>query len=434
MLPKRRNKPLQYAPQKTIGILGSGQLGRMLVIAASQLGFRTHIFAPDAANSPAGDIAHDCTEAVYDDLEALAAFASKIDAVTSEFENVPASAMAFLAKHCLASPGEAALHTAQHRIREKTLARDLGIETPAFWHITNAADLHHAMAELGGDGVLKTCQLGYDGKGQIRLSQHDDLVAGFAALATNDAILEEMVAFRAEASFLIARAADGSTAHFPASLNEHKDGVLARSVAPADLPAAVINAGQNAIQKLATELDVTGLLALETFVTDDHRLLFNEIAPRPHNSFHWTIEGCANSQFTQLIRAVAGMPLGSTNCYGQWQMDNLLGEDMTRLDTWQFSDLDRYAAFADNRFGLAGACWIGLRENSACARDDLCRNCAWGWHACQICRHLRPFRFHADLGVGSPPSKSNHPRAASFIVHCRLSDHGKPKPYLEFDA
>jgi 5-(carboxyamino)imidazole ribonucleotide synthase len=155
----------------------------MLVIAASQLGFRTHIFAPDATNSPAGDIAHDCTEAGYDDLEALAAFASKIDAVTSEFENVPASAMAFLAKHCLASPGEAALHTAQHRIREKTLARDLGIETPAFWHITNAADLHHAMAELGGDGVLKTCQLGYDGKGQIRLSQHDDLDAGFAALA-----------------------------------------------------------------------------------------------------------------------------------------------------------------------------------------------------------------------------------------------------------
>ena len=136
----------------------------------------------------------------------------------------------------------------------------------------------------------------------------------------------------AEASFLIARAADGSIAHFPASLNVHKDGILARSVAPADLPAAVIDAGQNAIQKLATALDVTGLLALETFVTDDNRLLFNEIAPRPHNSFHWTIEGCANSQFTQLIRAVAGMPLGSTNCYGQWQMDNLLGEDMPRLD------------------------------------------------------------------------------------------------------
>ena len=188
---------MQYAPHKTIGILGSGQLGRMLVIAASQLGFRTHIYAPDAANSPAGDIAHDFTEAGYDDLEALAAFASKIDAVTSEFENVPASAMAFLGKHCLASPGEAALHTAQHRIREKTLARDLGIETPAFWHITSAADLHHAMDALGGDGVLKTCQLGYDGKGQIRLSKHDDLDAGFAALATNDAILEEMVAFRA---------------------------------------------------------------------------------------------------------------------------------------------------------------------------------------------------------------------------------------------
>jgi 5-(carboxyamino)imidazole ribonucleotide synthase len=332
MSPKRRNNPLIYTPQKTIGILGSGQLGRMLVIAASQLGFRTHVYAPDAKDSPAGDIAHNFTEAAYDDLDALAVFASQIDAVTSEFENVPASTMTFLAKHCLASPGEAALHTAQHRIREKTLARDLGIETPAFWHITTAADLADAMAELNGDGVLKTCQLGYDGKGQIRLRQGDNLDAAFAALGTDDAILEEMVAFTAEASFLVARAADTSISLFPASLNDHKNGILATSVAPANLPDAIVAAGQNAVRKLAEALNVTGLLALETFITKDNRLLFNEIAPRPHNSFHWTIEGCASSQFTQLIRAVAGMPLGSTKCYGQWQMDNLLGEDMTRLD------------------------------------------------------------------------------------------------------
>ena len=332
MSPKHRNSPLIYSPQKTIGILGSGQLGRMLVIAASQLGFRTHVYAPDAKGSPAGDIAHSFTAAAYDDLDALTVFARHIDAVTSEFENVPASTMTFLAKHCLASPGEAALHTAQHRIREKTLARDLGIETPAFWHITTAGDLADAMAKLNGDGVLKTCQLGYDGKGQIRLRQGDDLDAAFAALASDDAILEEMVPFTAEASFLVARAADASISLFPASLNEHKNGILATSVAPADLPDAVVAAGQNAVRKLAEALDVIGLLTLETFITEDNRLLFNEIAPRPHNSFHWTIEGCASSQFTQLIRAVAGMQLGSTNCYGQWQMDNLLGEDMTRLD------------------------------------------------------------------------------------------------------
>jgi len=332
MSPKHRNSPLIYSQQKTIGILGSGQLGRMLVIAASQLGFRTHVYAPDAKDSPAGDIAHSFTAAAYDDLDALTVFARHINAVTSEFENVPASTMTFLAKHCLASPGEAALHTAQHRIREKTLARDLGIETPAFWHITTAGGLSDAMAKLNGDGVLKTCQLGYDGKGQIRLRQGDDLDAAFAALASDDAILEEMVPFTAEASFLVARAADASISLFPASLNEHKNGILATSVAPADLPDAVVAAGQNAVRKLAEALDVIGLLTLETFITEDNRLLFNEIAPRPHNSFHWTIEGCASSQFTQLIRAVAGMQLGSTNCYGQWQMDNLLGEDMTRLD------------------------------------------------------------------------------------------------------
>ena len=318
-------------PQKTIGILGSGQLGRMLVIAASQLGLRTHVYAPDANNSPAGDIAHDRTEAAYDDLAALAGFASAIDAVTSEFENVPASTMATLAKTCLASPGEAALHTAQHRIREKTLARDLGIDTPRFWSVTDTASLAAAMADLNADAILKTCQLGYDGKGQVRISPGDDLDAAFAALGTADAILEEMVPFRAEASFLIARTADGTTSSFPASLNSHKDGILATSVGPADLPQPVVAAGQAAVKQLAEALDLVGLLALETFITADDRLLFNEIAPRPHNSFHWTIEGCASSQFTQLIRAVAGLPLGSTACYGRWQMDNLLGEDMPRL-------------------------------------------------------------------------------------------------------
>ena len=318
-------------PQKTIGILGSGQLGRMLVIAASQLGLRTHVYAPDAENSPAGDIAHDRTEAAYDDHAALARFASSIDAVTSEFENVPASTMATLAKTCLASPGEAALHTAQHRIREKTLARDLGIDTPRFWSVTDSTSLAAAMADLNADAILKTCQLGYDGKGQVRISPGDDLEAAFAALGTADAILEEMVPFRAEASFLIARTADGTTSSFPASLNSHKDGILATSIGPADLPQPVVVAGQAAVKQLAEALDLVGLLALETFITADDRLLFNEIAPRPHNSFHWTIEGCASSQFTQLIRAVAGLPLGSTACYGRWQMDNLLGEDMPRL-------------------------------------------------------------------------------------------------------
>ena len=321
-----------FTPYKTIGILGSGQLGRMIVIAASQLGLRTHVYAPDAINSPAGDIAHERTQASYDDHTALALFANNVFAVTSEFENVPASTMTFLAQHCVASPGQAALHTAQHRIREKSLARDLGIKTPRFWHVTNSADLTKAMTELDGDGILKTCQLGYDGKGQMRLSENDDLVAAFASLQTNDAILEEMIPFRAEASFLVARSIDGSLSSFPASLNEHKNGILARSFAPAALPDAFINEGNAAASAMAKALDLVGLLALETFLTEDNRLLFNEIAPRPHNSFHWSIEGCETSQFIQLIRAVAGLPLGGTSCYGTWQMDNLLGEDIGSLE------------------------------------------------------------------------------------------------------
>ena len=321
-----------FTPQKTIGILGSGQLGRMLAIAATQLGLRAHVYAPDAINSPAGDIAHERTQATYDDQKSLLLFANNIDAVTSEFENVPASTMAFLGQHCLVSPGQEALHTAQHRIREKELAQNLGIQTPAFWHITNISDLRSAMTELNGDGILKTCQLGYDGKGQAKISSGDDLGAIFTSLQTNDAILEEMVPFCAEASFLAARATDGTVSLFPASLNYHKNGILARSIAPADLPDTLLKSGQTAVHNLAEALDVVGLLALETFVTKDNRLLFNEIAPRPHNSFHWTIEGCASSQFTQLIRAIAGMPLGSTHCYGKWQMDNLLGENMAGLE------------------------------------------------------------------------------------------------------
>ena len=321
-------------PHTTIGILGSGQLGRMLVIAAAQLGIKTHIFAPDANSSPAGEIASTVTTAAYDDYAALDQFAASVDVITSEFENVPSETMAHLAQFCPVSPGTTALHIAQHRVREKNFARQHGILTPDFWHVTDAASLHHAMAELQGRGVLKTCQLGYDGKGQIWIDSSDDLDASFAALGSDDAILEAAVDFAAEASFLVARTADGRIAHFPASLNTHKNGILARSVAPAPISENLMTSGQQAVQTLAEAMELVGVLALETFVTKNGKLLFNEIAPRPHNSFHWTIEGCATSQFTQLARCLAGMPLGSTHNYGQWQMDNLLGEDMPGLESW----------------------------------------------------------------------------------------------------
>ena len=316
---------------KTIGILGSGQLGRMLAIAAAQLGLRTHVYAPDASNSPAGDIAHRATTAAYDDTAALAAFAADVDVITSEFENVPAAVMDVLADICPVSPGRAALHTAQHRIREKTLARELGIATPQFWPVSSAGDLKAAMRGHGLPGILKTCTLGYDGKGQVRIKPGDDMDAAFDSLGTDDAILEEVVDFAAEASFLVARDATGDVSHFPASLNHHRGGILAQSAAPAPLHDEIITEGMNAVEKMAEALGLFGLLALEAFVTVDGKLLFNEVAPRPHNSFHWTIEGCATSQFAQLARLLAGMPFGATHIYGNWQMDNLLGEDMWKL-------------------------------------------------------------------------------------------------------
>lgn len=314
-----------------IGILGSGQLGRMIAIAAAQLGLDTHVYAPDAAASPAAAVAGRWTEAAYDDMAALDAFAASVNVVTSEFENVPAEVMTRLAMHCPASPGEAALRVAQHRVAEKTMASDLGIDTPRFWPVTSAADLETGLRELAGAGILKTCRLGYDGKGQHRVNGSEAADSLYADFGSDDAILEEHIDFAFEISCLVARSQTGDICHFPVSRNQHENGILARTTAPADIAPELAQAAQTATAALADRLDLFGLLAVEFFVTPDGGLLFNEMAPRPHNSFHWTIEGCASSQFTQLARVLAGLGFGDTRAYGSWQMDNLLGQHMPQV-------------------------------------------------------------------------------------------------------
>ena len=314
-----------------IGILGSGQLGRMIAIAAAQLGLDTHVYAPDAAASPAAAVAGRCTEAAYDDMAALDAFAASVNVVTSEFENVPAEVMRRLAMHCPASPGEVALRVAQHRVAEKTMASDLGIDTPRFWTVTSAAQLQTGLSELAGAGILKTCRLGYDGKGQQRVDGNEAADSLFADFGSDDAILEEHIDFAFEISSLVARSQAGDVCHFPVSRNQHENGILARTTAPADIAPELTQAAQIATAALADRLDLFGLLAVEFFVTADGGLLFNEMAPRPHNSFHWTIEGCASSQFTQLARILAGLGFGDTRAYGSWQMDNLLGQHMPQV-------------------------------------------------------------------------------------------------------
>lgn len=326
---------------KTIGILGAGQLGRMTAIAAAQMGIRAHIFAPDAKGSPAAEVAHSFTQAAYDDTSALVAFGRSIDAVTSEFENVPATIMDMLHDFCPVSPGREALHLAQNRLREKTLAARLGIETPSFWAVRSADDLASALSELKGKGVLKTAEQGYDGKGQMRVTTGDDAVSFWKDINTDEAILESFIDFTAEASFLVWRNTNGQTGVFPATLNKHENGILMNSIGPAaGLNPATLKDGADAAIALAEAVNLHGVLAIEIFVGHSGQIIFNEIAPRPHNSFHWTIEGCVTSQFTQLVRIIAGLGPGNTSARGIWQMDNLLGEDLHRLPVL-YADADK---------------------------------------------------------------------------------------------
>ncbi len=319
-------------PIRTLGILGSGQLGRMTAIAAAQLGVRTVIFAPDAQNSPASDVCDQSITAPYDDKKALAHFASRSDAIITEFENIPAETMAFLAETVAVCPGTNALRISQNRIAEKSLARELGIDVPDFWVVTSADELADALADLGGRGIVKTTTLGYDGKGQIAVDTASNAHTVWDTLGTHEAILESFVSFSYEVSFLVWRTKDGSTGCFPAAENRHENGILARTVAPApSLSEALYNNGTAAAIRIADAVGLEGVLAMEAFVTDNGQLLFNEIAPRPHNSFHWTIEGCETSQFTQLVRIACGMIPGSTAARAVFTMDNLLGEHMGQV-------------------------------------------------------------------------------------------------------
>ena len=325
---------MKILPEKAmIGVLGGGQLGRMAIEAASALGYRCHVFAPDG-DAPATDIAAASTRANYTDTTALKAFANSVESVVCEFENVPVEAMDMLAQHVPVCPGSKALRVAQHRLSEKDKARALGIATPRYAAVKDSASLAEALIRFGG-GILKTCRMGYDGKGQMRLTADTNPDTAFAQLGSDDLILEEMVDFTAEASFLVARDHQGEIEVWPASINQHRDGILHFSEAPAlsdVLTPALWDAGKAAVIALAEDLELTGVLAAEMFITRDGNLLFNEIAPRPHNSFHWTIEGSETSQFSQLIRVAAGLPMGRVDAIGRWRMTNILGEDMPLLD------------------------------------------------------------------------------------------------------
>ena len=314
-------------PGSIIGIIGGGQLGRMLGVAAAQLGYRAHVYAPEESG-PAADTCAHWTQGAYEDADRLGAFADAVDVLTYEFENVDSGAMETLTQHGLVRPGIEALRIAQDRLKEKTFVADLGGTTAPFAAVDSLADLEAALGRIGTPSILKTNRFGYDGKGQVRLYAGCDCAPAWEAVKGQPCILEGFVTFDAEFSVILARGADGDVRFWDSPENVHVDGILATSTLPANPNiAAQASPARQLARTVAEALDYVGVLTLEFFATA-HGPVFNEMAPRVHNSGHWTIEGALTSQFENHIRAVCGLPLGDTTLTANGvTMRNLIGED-----------------------------------------------------------------------------------------------------------
>lgn len=310
-------------PGATIGILGGGQLGRMLSVAASRLGFRSHIYEPAAA--PAGDVAYQVTNAPYEDEAALRAFAESVDVVTYEFENVPTSALDLIESIVPIRPNRKTLAISQDRLTEKDFLASIGLKTAPYVAVDGADGLPAAIAEVGVPSILKTRRMGYDGKGQIRLTD-----AAQAEWTGAPSVLEGFVDFSAEISVIVARGQDGQVAAFDPGLNVHREGILRTTTVPSGQPNAVLTDAVLIAARIVNALDYVGVMGVELFVTADG-LIVNEVAPRVHNSGHWTQAGCAVDQFEQHIRAVVGLPLGDGGRYADVEMQNLIGDDIDQI-------------------------------------------------------------------------------------------------------
>lgn len=313
----------------TIGILGGGQLGRMLSVAASRLGFKTHIFEP-GANPPAGHVADRVTTAAYEDLAALRAFAESVDVITYEFENVPTASLDALEALRPIRPNRRTLAISQDRMSEKDFLNQIGLKTAPYARVTDAASLDAAIAAIGLPAILKTTRLGYDGKGQARIMAPEDATAALNAMNGAESVLEGFVDFRFEASVIAARGLDGSVACYDPGENVHRNGILHTTTVPARLSAVQRTDAVLLAANILNALDYVGVMGVELFVTD-RGLIVNEIAPRVHNSGHWTQQGCAVDQFEQHIRAVAGWPLGDGSRFADVEMENLIGDDVLRV-------------------------------------------------------------------------------------------------------
>ena len=326
-------------PGATIGILGSGQLGRMIAIAARRMGYRVHTLSPES-DSPTGHVADREIVAAYDDVEAVKRFAEDVDVITLEFENISAACVDAASPIAPVRPKGSVLHTTQNRLREKTFLADHGFPVAPFRHVKSSAELARAVEEIGTPAVLKTAGFGYDGKGQVRIGSPDDVDNAWASMAGQEAVLEAFIDFELELSVVAARGLAGDFAHYGAVENKHSRHILDVTTAPADVSGAVNVTAVNLTRKVFEALDVVGVACVEYFLDRGNNLIINEIAPRVHNSGHFTFDACVTSQFEQQVRAVCGLPLGSTDQPRPAAMANLLG------DLWQNGEPDWAAALA----------------------------------------------------------------------------------------
>jgi 5-(carboxyamino)imidazole ribonucleotide synthase len=328
------SRPL--APGATIGILGGGQLGRMLALAAARLGLKCHVFCPDP-QAPAFDVVRRTTQADYGDENALDRFAEAVDVITYEFENVPADTAKFLSERRPVLPDPGILATTQDRLEEKSFVSALGIATAPFAGIDGPAKLAEAIGRIGRPAVLKTRRFGYDGKGQARIDPGTDLARAWQEIGAHPSIVESFVPFEREISVIAARAHDGAIECFDVVENQHRDHILKISRVPAEVSPAVAAEARRIAETIAATFAYVGVLAVEMFVVRDgarHAVLVNEIAPRVHNSGHWTLDGCTISQFEQHMRAIAGWPLGKPVRHGRVEMINLIGDEAAEYVKW----------------------------------------------------------------------------------------------------
>ncbi|HEY2847174.1 MAG TPA: 5-(carboxyamino)imidazole ribonucleotide synthase [Pyrinomonadaceae bacterium] len=328
-------------PGSTIGVFGSGQLGRMFAVEARKMGYRVHTFSPDT-DTPTGQIADNETTAAYEDLDAVRQFGRGVDVLTFEFENVPAATIDAAAEFAPVYPKGDVLHTTQNRLREKTFLLSNGFPVTPFRHIKLVDDLYRGTAELGFPCILKTAGFGYDGKGQSKLDAPHDIEPAFMALKGQDAVLEGFVDFEKEISVVCARGQDGGFVDYGVIENEHRDHILDVSFAPAEVSLSVAKNAVEIARAIAEKLDYVGTLCVEFFLTSAGDLLVNEVAPRPHNSGHVTFGPCVTSQFEQQLRAVCGLQLGSAEFYRPAAIANLLGE------VWQAGEPNWAAALSDD--------------------------------------------------------------------------------------